>query len=107
MSSPLLLFKKGMRGKNRIKTKIGVGSIVKAKVRGIEDNSRKKRTRRTMNNVVGFVQSVVGNDIFLVQFVYGQKKYIRSSSILFLSSKEGVYMDEPLSNSIGKNKVNN
>ena len=45
------------------------------------------------------VQSVVGDDNLLVQFEYGQKKEISSSSLLFLSLKEEVDMDEPISHS--------
>ena len=52
------------------------------------------------------VQAVTGKNNFLVQFEYGQKKEISSSSLLFLSSKEEVEMEEPLSHSAKKNKVN-
>ena len=45
------------------------------------------------------VQAVVGKKILLVQFGDGQKKYMISSSLVFLRSKEEVEMDEPLSNS--------
>ena len=47
---------------------------------------------------MGCVQSVVGEENFLVQLEYGKKKEISSSSLLFLSSKEEVEMDEPISN---------
>ena len=47
---------------------------------------------------MGCFQSVVGNNIFLVQFVDGQMKDMSSSSLVFLSSKEEVGMDESLSN---------
>ena len=47
--------------------------------------------------VVGCVQSVVGKKKFLIQFEDGQKKEISSSSLVFVSSKEEVEMDEPIS----------
>ena len=48
--------------------------------------------------VVGCVQAVLGKKILLVQLEDGQKKEIISSLLVFLSSKEQVEMDEPLSN---------
>ena len=47
--------------------------------------------------VVGCVQILVGKGKFLVQFEYGQKKEISSYSLLVLSSKEEVEMDDPIS----------
>ena len=49
--------------------------------------------------MAGCVQDVVGKKRLLVQFRDGQKKEMSSSSLVFLSSKEEVEMDEPLSNS--------
>ena len=49
--------------------------------------------------MVGCVHAVVGKKNFLVQLEYGKKKEISSSLIVFLSSKEEVEMDEPLSHS--------
>ena len=49
--------------------------------------------------MVGCVQSVMGKKKFLVQSEDGQKKYIISSSLVFLSSKEEVAMDEAISHS--------
>ena len=49
--------------------------------------------------VVGCVKDVVVKKRFLVQFEDGQKKEMISSSLVFLSSKEEVDMDEPLSSS--------
>ena len=94
-----------MTEKKRIKTKIGVGSVVKAKVREIEENTREGRSRRMRKEVVGCVQDVVGKKRFLVQFGDGQKKEMSYILLAFLSSKEEVDMDEPQSNSPGKNKV--
>ena len=49
--------------------------------------------------MVRCVQAVVGKKIFLVQFGYGNNKYMSSSLLLFLCSTEEVEMDEPLLNS--------
>ena len=46
---------------------------------------------------MGCVQAVVWKKKLLVQFEDGQKEVISSSSLVFLSSKEEVDMDEPLS----------
>ena len=46
---------------------------------------------------MGCVQSIVGKKKLLVQFEYGQNKEIGSSSLVFLSLKEEVDMDEPIS----------
>ena len=51
---------------------------------------------------MGCVHAVVGKKRLLVQFKYGQKKDMSSSSLVFLSSKEEVGMDDPLSNSTEK-----
>ena len=48
---------------------------------------------------MGCIQSVVGKKNFLVEFEDGQKKEISSSSLMFLSSKEDVEMDEAISHS--------
>ena len=53
--------------------------------------------------MVGCVHAVVGKKKFLVQFEDGQKKEISSSSLVLLSLKEEVEMDEPLAHS-PKNK---
>ena len=83
--------------KKQNKTKIGVGSVVKAKVGESEKIKREGRSRRMRKYVVGCVQSVVGKKKLLVQFKDGHKKGISSSSLVFLSSKEEVDMDEPIS----------
>ena len=49
--------------------------------------------------VVVCVQGVVGKNNFLFQFKNGKKKYISSSSLVFLSLKEEVEMDEAISHS--------
>ena len=49
--------------------------------------------------MVGCVKDVVGKKRLLVQFVDDQRKDMNSSSVVFLSFKEEVEMDEPISNS--------
>ena len=88
-----------MKEKKRIKTKIGVGSVVNAKVGEIEENTREGRIRRMRKEVVGCIRAVAGKKIFLVQFGDGQKKEMVSSLLVSLSLKEKVDMDEALSNS--------
>ena len=83
--------------KKQTKTKIGVMSVVKAKVGDLESIKREGRSRRMRKEVVGCVKSVVGKKNFLVQFDDGQKKEISYSSLVFLSSKEDVEMDELIS----------
>ena len=92
--------------KKQTKTKIRVGSVVKAKVGELEKITREVRIRRMEKDVVGCVHSVVGKNNFLVQFEDGQKKEISSSLLVFLSPKEEVEMDETISHSPEKNKVN-
>ena len=45
------------------------------------------------------VQAVVEKKIFLVQFGYRHKKYMGSRLLVFISSKEKVWLDDPLSSS--------
>ena len=97
MNLPVVTVKEGMETKKQTKTKIGVGSDVKAKVRELENIKREGRIRRMRKDLVGCVHSVVGKKKFLVQFKDGQKKEISSSSLVFSSPKEDVEMDEPIS----------
>ena len=53
------------------KTKIGVGSVVKADVGELEKITREGRRRRTRKEAVVCVHSVVGKKNFLVLFEYG------------------------------------
>ena len=78
-----------------------MGYVVKAKVKESEI-TRDGRIRSTRKDVVEYVQDVVGNNKLLVKFEYGPKKYISSSSLVFLSSKEEVDMDETLYHSTEK-----
>ena len=82
--------------KKQTKTKIGVGSFVKANVGELENITREGGSRSMRKEVVGCVQSVVGKKKFLLQFEDEQKKGISSSSLVFLISKEEVDMDEPI-----------
>ena len=79
-----------MKMKKQTKTKIWVGSVVKAKVGELENISREGRRRSMKKEVVGCVQDVAGNKNFLVQFEDGKKKEISSSLLMFLSPKEEV-----------------
>ena len=60
--------------KNRIKTKVGVGSIVQENVRDMEEKTREGIIRRRMKEVVSLFQAVVGKKRLLFQLEYGQKK---------------------------------
>ena len=66
----------------------------------MEEKKREGRSSRMNKEVVEFVQSMVGKEMFLVQFEDGKKKYMSSFSLLCLCLKEEVCleMDEPISN---------
>ena len=98
MSSPVFTNKEGTKEKKRIKTQIGVGYIIKAKVEETKEKIRQGRTRSMRKEVVVCVNAVVRKKIFLVQFEYGHKKEISSCLLVFLYLKEDIEMDEPLSN---------
>ena len=83
--------------KKHTKTKIRVGSVVKAKVGELEKITSEGRIRRIRKKVVGCLWSVVRKKIFLLQIKDGKKKDIMYSSLVFLSSKEEVDMDEAIS----------
>ena len=88
-----------MKEKKRSKKKIGVGSLVKAKVRNMEENTREGGIRSMRKDVVGFVQSLVGKNEFLFKFEYGQKRDMGSCLLVYVCSKQEVWldMDEPIS----------
>ena len=88
-----------MEIKKYTKTKIGVGSVVKANVGELENITREGRNKRMRKKVVLCVHSVVGNKDYLVQFEDGHKKEISFSSLVFLSPKEEVDMEEAISHS--------
>ena len=52
--------------KKKKEAKIGVGYVVKANIRDIEDNTNKGRSRRMRKEVVGCVHDVVWKEKFLV-----------------------------------------
>ena len=66
-------------------------------VRPFKSQELWKWRRRMSKELVRCVQSVVGNKKLLFHFEDGQKKYISSSLLVFLSSKEEVEMDEAIS----------
>ena len=76
-----------MKEKKRIKPKIGVGSLVKAKVVKMEEKTREGRSSRMSKWLVGCVQAVVGKEKLLVQFKDGQKREISYISLSYLCSK--------------------
>ena len=96
MSSPVVTKKEGMKMTKQTKTKIGVGSVVKAKVGELEKIIREGIIRRTRKEVVGCVHSVVGKNKFLILFEDGQKKEIGSCLLVYLSEKEEVEMEESI-----------
>ena len=53
MSSPVVTIAEETKEKTRIKPKIGVGSLVKAKARKMEENTREGRSKRMRKDVVG------------------------------------------------------
>ena len=68
MSSPVVTIVQRMKDEKKIKPKIGVGYLVKRKVRKVEENKRQERSRSMRQYVLGYVQAVVGKKKFLVQF---------------------------------------
>ena len=83
-----------------------MGYVVKAKVGELENITRGVRSRMIRKEVVRCVQSVVGKKKFFVQLEDGHRKEISSPLLIFLSSKEEVEMDEVISHSPEKNKLN-
>ena len=75
---------------------IGVGSAVKAKVGESEKITREGINRRMRKEVVVCLQTVVGEKKSIVKLVMFRRK-ISSYSLVFLSLKYEVEMDESLS----------
>ena len=67
MISPVLKIAEGIKVKNRNKTNIKVGYIVKANVVELKKITREGRIRKIRKWFLGCVQAVVGNNNFLVQ----------------------------------------
>ena len=82
-----------MKENNRIKTKIGVGSVVKTEVVKMEDNTREGIIRRIRKEVVGCVQAVLGKNKFLVIFEYGQNREMSYISLSYPCPKQEVCLD--------------
>ena len=55
MSSPIVKITKGTKEKKRIKTEIGVGSVVKAKLVEMEENTREGRIGSMRKELLGCV----------------------------------------------------
>ena len=93
---------------NQRKMKIRMGSDVTVKVRDMEEKNRQGRSRRTRKEVVGCVQDVVGKKKFLFQFVDGKMKYISSTFLECVCSKEevGQEANKTISDLPKKKKVN-
>ena len=98
MISPVVTITKGRKEKKRIKTKTRMGSVVKKNVGEMEDNTRDGINSKIRKEGVQCVQSMVEKNILLVQFLDGQNKYMGYTFLVFLSSKEKLYMYDPLSN---------
>ena len=96
MSSPVVNTKEWMKITKHTKTKIVVGSVVKAKVGYLEKITRKGITRSIMKVMIGCVQSVVEKNKFLFLFEDGQKKDIGSCLLVDLNKKEEVEMEEAI-----------
>ena len=87
MISHVVTIEEGMKEKKRIKTEIGVWSVVKANVGDIEENKSEGRRSRTRKEVVGCVQDVVRENGFLFQFEDGKNDDINYCLLVFLCSK--------------------
>ena len=96
MSSTILKIAVGVKVKKQNNTKIGVGSAVKAKVGESEKITREGINRRMRKEVVVCLQTVVGEKKSIVKLVMFRRK-ISSYSLVFLSLKYEVEMDESLS----------
>ena len=88
-----------MMEKKRIKTKIGVGSVVKTKVRDMGEKTSEGGIRSKREKVAGCVKAVVERNNLLVQFEYGKKKEMGCVLLSYVCFKEDVClgMDEPIS----------
>ena len=93
MISPVLTIAEGVKVKNHNKTRIGVGSAVNAKVGELDKIMREGMAKRTRNDVVGCVKSLVGKKKLLLYLYEGKKKDISSFFLVFFISKEEVQMN--------------
>ena len=74
MKSHVVTIAELMKDKKQIKTKIGLSSVVMAKVGEMEENTREEISSRISIDFMVFVQDMVGNKKFLVQFEDRQNK---------------------------------
>ena len=79
-----------------------MGSVVKAKVRELENITREGRSRSMRKEVVGCVQAMVGKNLFLVQFEDGKNKYMSSCLLHFFRKRRLIWMSQYLT--LPKNK---
>ena len=73
-----------MKEKKQRKLKINVGTLLKEKVREVEDNTREVIIRRISREVVVCVQYALGKNNLPVKFEYGHKRYISASFISYM-----------------------
>ena len=83
MGSPVVTINEMMKEKKRIKTRRGLGYVVKARVGDMEENTREGRSMSTRKEVLVCVQDVVRKKRFLVQFEDGQNKYMSFCLLVF------------------------
>ena len=79
-----------MNTKKHIKTKIGVGSVVKAKFGELEKLTSEGRIRMMRKEVVVCVQAMVCNKKFLVQFKDSHISNVIASLLLYVCSKQDI-----------------
>ena len=72
MRSPVVTITEGMKEKNQIKKKIGLWSLVKVKVRQMDENKSERRIKRIRKDLVGFFQSMVGKKNFYFNLNMGR-----------------------------------
>ena len=83
-----------MKEKKCIKTKIGVGYVVRAEVGEMEDNTKEGRGRI----IGGMCTGCGGEEEIISSIQIWAEKDMRSCLLMFLCSNEEVDMDETLSN---------
>ena len=74
MRSNVVTIKERMKEKKRIKTNIGVGYVVNAKVGEIKEKTREGRIRLTRKEMVGCFKAMVGKRILLFKLEDGKNK---------------------------------
>ena len=96
MRSHVLTISEGMKDKKRVNTKIGVGSVVKAKVGDMGDNIREGRISGISKDVVVCAQAMLSNKKILFHLKDAEKKemgslllqfYVRKRRLVWMSQK--------------------